>query len=624
MESPIFGASQLRRLLAGSLIFLGTAGLLLPAWGGARADQAQSEIHDSGGSADAEGIGVERIGAILPIRDMITDITAESLQRRITLARDLGARVIVFEMDTPGGLVTSSIAVADLIRELTDIKTVAWVNPTAHSGGALVAVACDEIIMTRSSRIGDAQVIMGGPGGAGAVPEELQPKAYTPVLADFRQSAKLNGYSQVLCEAFVLPDREVWWIENVVTGERRFVFTEEKNRLLGSNNSRDKDETQASGYVPIDQDDPGTLGAVRQRGAFPRGVAFQSMMGASIAIDDIGDNPVDDTTQDVTADVATNVSNQSASWKLVEKYFDPLLEMEVDAIQPVVRDDQLLEMSAGEATAYGFCKAVVSSEEGVRERYDLTTLVRFEANWSENLALWLTSIYVRGFLMLIILLGAYVEFHTPGVGVPGAVALIALAIFVGAPYLTGLASTWEILAIAIGIVLIAVEVLVIPGFTLAGIAGIALFMLGLLATFVPDEPDRPFPFYLPSMPGTIAFLKQGLITFISAMTASVIGMVILSRYLPKTGFFRRIVPANPTPSDVLVVDEYMAVARVGDVGVSETALRPAGKATFGSTMMDVVTQGEYLDRGAKVEVIEHRGNRVVVRAIQERGREGAV
>src|SRR3990172_1959930 len=187
--------------------------------------------------------------AILPLHGDITDVTVDSLRRRIDVARKQGAKIIILDMDTPGGLVTSSIAVADLIRSLPDeVKTVAWVNPNAHSGGALVAMACDEIVMARSSRIGDSQVIMGGPSGVTAVPEELQPKAYTPVLHDFRTSARKNGYSQVLCEALVIPEREVWWLENVKTGQREFVFDDEKVKRLGE----DKPTTAPSAAENVD------------------------------------------------------------------------------------------------------------------------------------------------------------------------------------------------------------------------------------------------------------------------------------------------------------------------------------------------------------------------------------
>ncbi|MGD2110398.1 MAG: NfeD family protein, partial [Phycisphaerae bacterium] len=205
------------------------------------------------------------------------------------------------------------------------------------------------------------------------------------------------------------------------------------------------------------------------------------------------------------------------------------------------------------------------------------------------------------------------EFHTPGVGVPGLVALICLAIFVGAPYLTGLANIWEILFIVVGLLLISLEVFVIPGFGVAGISGIILLLVGLIATFVPDLPNRPL--YLPTLPSTINGIKIAVTTLVCSMAVSLIGMVMISRYLPRMPVLGNIVPENPTPSEVQVDDPYRGLARVGDIGVSAGDLHPAGKARFGAQLVDVVTQGEYVDTGIRVEVIERRGNRVVVRAI---------
>jgi len=521
--------------------------------------------------SDAASTAAARVdAAILPIRNEITDITVESLKRRMEEARNQGVKVVVFEIDTPGGLVTSSIAIADLIKNFEGIKTIAWVNTNAHSGGTIVAVACDEIVMARSSRMGDSQVIMIGPSGVGAVPEELQPKAYTPVLAEFRASCRLRGYDQNLCEAFVLPEREVWWIENTKTGERRFVFTEEKEKLI----PEVKPPAPSKAEKSADAQD-----------------------------------------EEAVAPIAAPIVEPASEWKLVEKYHDLVLDMEVKTRQPIVPGDQLLEMSAGEAQAYGFSKGIVANESDLRSRYDLASVLRLVPSWSEALAFWMTSIWVRGFLIVIILLGAYVEFHTPGVGVPGLVALICLAIFVVAPYLTGLANVWEILCLMLGFLLISLEVFVLPGFGVAGISGIVLVIVGLLATFVPEEPGRSFPIYLPSLPDTVHHLKTALITVICAMGTSLIGMVMLSRFLPRLPVLSRMVPANPTPSDVLVEDPYHGTARVGDLGQALGPLRPAGKARFGGTLVDAVTQGEYLEPGTRVEIIEQRGNRVVVRAV---------
>jgi len=532
-------------------------------------------------------------GAILTLRDEITDITTNSLRRRIEQARADGADVIVLDMDTPGGLVTSSIETADLLRNLTGIKTVAWVHNSAYSGGALIAVACDEIVMARSSRIGDSQVIMGGPTGVGAVPEDLRPKAYTPVLHDFRTSARRAGYSLVLSEAFVVPEREVWWLENTATGEREFVFREEKMRRFGEKDEMD----EASGKT-----------AKESKGR----EEAKKTSNAKKKEPDGADAPL----VDVQEEVNRPADERPAQWRLVKTYYDSILGKDVDARQPVVADDELLQMSPSEAIAFGFCKAVVSDERELRERYNLSGFMHFDPLWSESLALWLTSMYVRGFLLVIVLLGAYVEFHTPGVFIPGLVALIALAIFVGAPYLTGLANIWEIVVILVGLALIALEIFVIPGFGVTGISGILMVLVGLIATFVPDEPGRSFPLFFPSLPSTVEAIKVAIVTVVASMTASLLGMVMLSRYLPSMPLIRRLVPANPTPSEVSVDDPYRGAARVGDLGTAEGSLRPAGKARFGDLLVDVVTQGEFLESRSKIEVIERRGNRVVVRAAQ--------
>jgi len=522
---------------------------------------------------------------IIPIHGEITDVTADSVRRRIDDAKSAGATLMVFELDTPGGLVTSSIAIADQIKLLNDaqpeIHTVAWVNTNAHSGGSIVAVAADEIVMARSSRMGDSQVIMGGPDGMQAVPEDLQAKAYSPVLTEFRASARLNGYDPILCEAMVIPEREVWWLENTRTGEREFVFRDEKLRRMG-----EKEDRPTKKIKPAETDEAEGEAAAPDKS---------------------------DEAEATVPPVLIHSDAQVGEWKLVATYRDVLRDVDVDVVQPVVRADELLEMSQSEATAYGFCKAIVTTDDQLRGRYTISEMVRLQPTWSEALAFWLTSMYVRGFLMVLILLGAYVEFHTPGVGLPGLVALIALGIFVGAPYLTGLASIWEIILIVMGFVLIAVEVFLLPGFGIAGVSGAVLLLVGLVATFVPDEPGRFFPLFVPSLPGTIYGLKVGLATVVGSLGTSLIGMFILSRYLPRLPVFNRIVAPNPTPSDVLVEDPYRGQARVGDRGETEGPLRPAGKARFGMMLVDVVTEGEFLESRTPIEVIERRGNRVVVR-----------
>jgi len=494
------------------------------------------------------------LGVVIPIRTDINDVTTESIERRINAAREAGARVIIFDIHTPGGYGGSALDISHLIKNTRDIHTVAWINTQAYSAGALIAVACDEIVMAPASTMGDSQVILSGPDGASAVPEALAPKVNTPILADFRDSANTNGYDPLLCEAFVLPEREVWWVEHLQTGQREFISREEKRERLGGGAD---------------------------------GSSFSSAL--------------------------RRLSAGEVEWKLVESYRDVVTNETVKLRQPVVGDYALLQMSAGEAYAFGFNKGVAAGEEDLGARYGLSNLARAELNWSEELTMWLTSAWVRGILLVLMLLAAYVEFHTPGVGLAGLVALICLVIFAGAPYLTGFANFWEVALIVVGFILLALEAFVIPGFGVAGITGIVFVIVGLLATFVPDVPGRTFPLVTPSASGVWEFVRNGLLTITFAALLSIVGMFVMGRYLPEMEALRRAIPLNPTPEEVAPEDGYHGAVRVGDLGRCETPLRPAGKARFGDVLADVVSQADFVESGEAVEVIERHGNVVVVR-----------
>ncbi len=494
-------------------------------------------------------------GVIVTINKEISDVTTESITRRVDQAIEDGAKTIIFEIDTPGGYVTSALDICNYIKNLGDVKTVAWVHSQAYSAGSMISAACDEIVMSSASVIGDCGVILGGPTGPQEVPEGIRAKAESPVLEQFRDSAARNGYETLLCESMVRSEMEVWWIENTKTGEKRFVETEEKEELVDG------------------------LGEKRK------------ILGLELP----------------------DLSGGDDSWKLVESYHDSGLDKSMPVDQPVVKSTELLTMSQSRAYAFGFSKGIVSGEEDLRERYGLAgPIERLKFTGLEVFTRWMTSMGVRMFLLVIVLVGAYVEFNTPGVGVAGLVALIALGIFLGAPFLTGLANIWEVLLILAGFALLAVEIFVIPGFGIAGISGLLLLFVGLVFTFMPDSPGR-LPIYWPRLDESVLGLKNGIQAVGASMVVSVVAMAVLARYLPTLPYFRRIVPANPTPSDVAVADVYHGAARVGDFGVVVSGLRPSGKVRFGSTLVDVVSECEMIDAGEQVEVVEHHGNRIVVR-----------
>lgn len=490
-----------------------------------------------------------RQGVVIPIKGMINDVLTRSIERRLDEARAAGVDLVVFEMDTPGGLVTSALDISKLIKKLPDegVRTVAWVNDQAYSAGALISVAAQRILMSSSSSIGDCAPIMVSPvGGMEQLGEAERAKAESPILQEFRDSAARNGYDAVLCRAMVSVGVEVWWLENAETGEREFVDGERKKEL----------------------------------------------------IDD--------------------VEPDKREWRLAETYVDSRYDKEVSVEQPVDREDALLTLSEGEALAYGFATAVAKDLEQVATQLGLAqTLERLEESGWEKFAMWLNSPLVRGILFVIMLLGAYIEFQSPGLIVPGVTALIALGIFLGAPYAAGLANIWTIVLLIIGLGLLAAEIFVLPGFGIAGVCGIILILVAFVGSFVPTEPGAP-PFSWPRLEGTWDAIKTGIIVLSSSLIIAVIGIGLLARYLPSLPFGRGLVLGGAEGVALSSVPRpQRTTVEVGDIGVVTGDLRPGGQARFGQRVVDVHSQGEYVEAGRRVQVLEFDGLRIVVRPLPD-------
>lgn len=510
--------------------------------------------------------------AIIPIKDEITDVTRDSVRRRLKTAREQDTKLVVFELNTPGGMVSSTLEICDEIKKLRDegVSVWAWVNNKAYSGGTVIALAADGIIMAPNATIGDSQMILMTPTGAGAVPEDLEAKMKSPLLAELRDSARRNGYDMTMVMAFVDPEIEIFWVENAETGERRFVGPRERDQLFGL----------------VDTTRPAESGSEKSE------KKDRSAGGTGFVSDTLS----------------------KTAWRYVKSA--PGIGIPP---QPIDGPRELLTLRTVEAEAYGFAQATVGNDGELSRYFNVTgPLERLESNWFESIMEWLASPMVRGVLFLLMLLGAYIEFQTPGFGLAGGVALVALVLFLGAPYAAGFTVTWEIVVILLGFALLAVELLVIPGFGVAGFLGLALLVLGLVASFVPKElpiPDSGDPSWWPTLPLTMHYLKRGLWALAGGMAGAIVCGVILARFLPRVPVAGRLVLPNPTRDMIEVDDPYEGLAQVGHIGKVEGTLRPAGKARFGAVLVDVVSDGEFIPSGTRVEVIERAGARVVVRRI---------
>lgn len=248
---------------------------------------------------------------------------------------------------------------------------------------------------------------------------------------------------------------------------------------------------------------------------------------------------------------------------------------------------------------------IADSLEEMLKSAGLTGPVRtIEPSGFEHVAFWITTL--APLFLLGGMLGAYIEFKTPGFGLPGLVSICCFTIFFTGHYLAGLAG-WEVGVIfAVGLLLVIGELILHPGTVIPGVAGALLMVGALLWAMIDRYPGEPF---LP----TSAMLLRPVINLGLAVLFALLAGWSLARYLPRTSFYSRIVLLSTVHGDPAVVGStHPSHVEIGQSGTAQSMLRPAGKAEFGGHTVDVITQGDFIDPGSAVRIVALDGLRVVV------------
>jgi membrane-bound serine protease (ClpP class) len=301
---------------------------------------------------------------------------------------------------------------------------------------------------------------------------------------------------------------------------------------------------------------------------------------------------------------------------------------DLDNKELAVRDDQLLTLIASDAFEYGIARAVVKDLGGALDflaKRDGVTFadepIVLKTLWSEEMVRWLNSPAVMAVLVMLAMLGVYIEFNTPGVGLPGLVAAICFAIIIGSKYLHGLANWVEVAVLVAGVLLLMVEIFLLPGFGIFGFSGIVCIFAGLFGMLIKNAPDE-----IPWPQDAIAWndFTWGVMGLAGGFTGFVVLAWVLAKYLPRMQFLSGLL-LLPTAAklgsefevSMTTLPESKTIGvNVGEPGEVVSRLRPTGKAKFGDAIVDVVAEGEFLEVGTAVEIIEIHGNRVVVKAVE--------
>lgn len=416
---------------------------------------------------------------IVPVQGMIDNGLARYIERAVEDAETAGAALIVFDIDTFGGLMDA----ADEIRKTilnSEIPTIAFIDKNAASAGALISYAADKIVMVPGASIGAATVVEGV--GGEAAPDKYQ--SYMRSL--MRTTAEANGRDPLIAESMV------------------------------------------------DQ------------------------------------------------------------------------ELEVEG---VIEAGQVLTLSTKEAVKLGVADAELASIDELLAIYGLTDapIVAHALQPAERILRFFGSPVVQSILMLMMLGGLYFELQTPGVGFPGLMAAIGATMFFGPLYLLGLVENWEIALFVVGVGLLLAEIFVIPGFGIAGVAGLIAVVFSLGVSLIGN-----IGFDFPSG----AAVSSAVMTLAVTFVLFIILLFSLGRYLPRSERFNQLVLQPALSSDMGYTSADSHFEFLGKNGLSTTPLRPSGSAEISGKRVDVVTDGEFIESGTPVEVVDVQGARVQVRAVK--------
>lgn len=232
--------------------------------------------------------------------------------------------------------------------------------------------------------------------------------------------------------------------------------------------------------------------------------------------------------------------------------------------------------------------------------------VEIKPTGAEKLGIWINTI--APLLLIVGMLGLYIEFKTPGFGLPGIVGITAFAIYFLGGYVAGLSAAAWVIVFVVGLILLLLELLVFPGTYIAGVTGAVLMLVAIVMGMVDMYPGAPI---VPTLPQ----LRLPLRDISMAILISLVLALILARCLPKTSLYHQLVSQTASGVTSMAEQEARQAACLGQTGMTISPLCPGGKAKFGGEPFDVITRGEMVAKGRPVKIIGHSGPTTVVEEV---------
>lgn len=306
---------------------------------------------------------------------------------------------------------------------------------------------------------------------------------------------------------------------------------------------------------------------------------------------------------------ATAIANKRNP-EIAQAMVDPSI-----VVEGVVDDKTLITFTTDEAIKNGFCEGKFDNvTEMIANKFPNYTVLEHQTTVTESIILFLIHPAVSGFLIMLIIGGIYFELQTPGVGFPIIIAISAAVAFFAPHYLQGLANNMELIIFIVGLLLLAVEVFVLPGFGIAGILGILLLISGLALSLFPIVSSPELGWILPNIS---VVMNSFAIVSICIVLALILSFYLSKKLLTKRNFLSdsAVLTADGKDYKVILSNKFTNEELIGKQGETISVLMPGGKVVVDSETFDSIALSGYIEKGKRIEVVKISNTQLVVKEI---------
>ena len=338
------------------------------------------------------------------------------------------------------------------------------------------------------------------------------------------------------------------------------------------------------------------------------------LIGAATAVDMTGKKGSEKVISFMREEMASTAEKRGRSKEIARGMVDEELtfthlviggdSIKVDDIEGR-KDGKLISLTTEQALKYKIADGTAENMEALLDSLGYSSFKTIETteNWSEAIVRFLTNPVVASLLTTFGFLGILFELQSPGWGIPGFVGLACLILSLSASYIAQLATMSDMLFVLTGLALILLEVLVIPGFGIAGLGGIGLMIYGLYLLLLPD------------IPVSEEVLGQAMDGFLIGLVGAVIGVVLLAKLMIKTKFWEQLTAPDTQKKEDGYSNTFGWESLQGETGIADTDLHPSGWVRVKDQRIFVVSEGEFIAEGKEIKILSVDGNRILVREL---------